>query len=84
MTKFFYLTKIGEDSTSSLNSVDEALCNHFGEPVSSDYWYQDWYNTLGLALAVGRSWENMKKVYPKKIDAIEFLQENYTVTAGDF
>jgi hypothetical protein len=71
----------------TLQSVDEAICQHFGVPVHPKYWFRDWHNIIGFKIAMGsalgsselRQWitENADDL----LDVLAFLETNYTSDA---
>lgn len=62
-----------------LNYIDECLCNHFGVKVDPKKWLCAWYDFIGLGLATGKTWEEMRSEYKKKVeewpDSAEFYQD---------
>jgi hypothetical protein len=68
------------------------LWNHFngGEPEGNDCWYGNWYNTIGLRMAMGtdagdqlKEWrENHGADHDGQWQAImAFFRDNYTMDA---
>jgi len=41
--------------------LDEDLCNHFGVPVHPDEYYLGWYDFVGLRLAMGKTFDDMRQ-----------------------
>ena len=83
MPNCFQLTKKGEVEPSTLNSVDEAICEYVGAPVDEKKWYYNWYNILGLAYACGKSCEEVARITHEqdpghKLDTVaRFIADNY-------
>jgi len=81
MPHCFSLTRKGEKETATLQSVDDAMCAHFGTIPNPKEWYKNWYSTIGLGLAVGHSLQKLKEFWPDKSEIIDWLDENYTSDA---
>ena len=86
MPNCFSLTKRGEDKAMLLQKVDAALWEHFegGEPEGNSQWYRYWYNTIGLDLAMGRTWEQIREALPensKMFVVVDYLKEHYVSDA---
>jgi hypothetical protein len=86
MPNCFSLTKIGEEEPTNLLNVDTELWCHFEgkEPDGNTKWYRYWHETVGLELAMGRSFEEIKEALPentKMLPLVEYLEKNYTVRA---
>jgi hypothetical protein len=76
-----------------LAHVDDLMCAHFNVTPHPIRYYANWYNTIGLALACGESFEQIKQRYLEdltedtsestrnycetKLAIIEWLQTNY-------
>lgn len=72
----------------TLTVIDEELCVHLGEPVRHDYWCRDWYNSIGLSLALGRSFDEIRenlKEFPEDetelLPVVEYLDANFITGA---
>lgn len=59
MPSCFQLTRKGDSEPSSLQHIDCCLCQHFELPWSADKWAANWYNNIGLMLAIGHSFEKI-------------------------
>ena len=91
MPNCFSLTRKGETETASLSDVDVEICNMLGVEVDKKYWVGGWYGTIGLLLAMGRSFEDINTIFNKESDEhpdetdiystlkriLAFLSENY-------
>jgi hypothetical protein len=55
MPSCFSLTRRGDSEPSSLQYVDRVLCQALDLSYSEDRWAGNWYNNIGLLLAVGKS-----------------------------
>ena len=84
MPNCFTLTKKGEKEPSLLNDIDKELCELLNEPFSTQYYVAAWYDTIGLCLAIGHSWDKMRETFEgseKLQKVIDYLEENYTTDA---
>jgi hypothetical protein len=68
---------------------------HFKEPSDPDHWLWSWNNTIGLALSLGRSFDDIIqecnsniaeypedfKYYLRKLEIAKYLSENFTSDA---
>lgn len=89
----FNLTKKGESSPTSLNRIDEEICDLLGIEVHPRRWAYAWYDYIGWELAFGHSFETIRKKIQKDSDGVtdkedldfyaqmlkiaNFLEENY-------
>ena len=87
MPNCFRLTRIGCEEPTNLIDVDTELWCHFekdGEPDGNTKWYRYWHGTVGLELAMGRTWDQIKEALPKNtkmLPLVEYLENNFTVRA---
>jgi uncharacterized protein YcfL len=84
MPNCFQLTKIGEQEPTVLQIVDDELWLEFtGKvPVPNVRWYRYWYDTIGLELAMGRSFKQILislKAQSKLAPIIEYLEKHYII-----
>lgn len=68
MPNCFQLALKGEKEPQRLNAIDEAICAHFGVEVDEVKWYKNWYNTIGLLLACGKSFAEIDEIFAKNDD----------------
>lgn len=64
-----------------LNEVDTAMCQALGVEPDPERWYKNWYNTIGLGLAIGHDLNRLREFFPDKLDVIAYLEEYYTTKA---
>ena len=86
MPNCFSLTKIGEEKPANLMEVDTELWNHFegGEPEGNTKWYRYWHDTIGLELAMGRSFKEIREGLAsnsKMGPVVDYLAEHYSARA---
>lgn len=82
MPACFALTKKGETKPTKLTQIDEELCIVFNAPVDPDKWYQNWYNTIGLGLALGYDWNSLREKLgddPETKGILDWLEAHYEV-----
>lgn len=61
--------------------VDDKMCAHFGAPVHESNYYENWYNEVGMGLAMGHTWDKLREIYhayPRTLAIIDYLEDNYT------
>ena len=75
----------------SLQQIDDEMRRHFKEPPDPGHWLWSWYNTIGLALSLGRSFtdiiqecqSNMNEYpedigyYKRKLAIANYLNDNF-------
>jgi len=93
MPNCFNLTRIGESEPTKLQTIDDMMRAHFGAPADPVKWYLGWYNSVGFALAVGKRFSEIKKIYrdyvaeshepadEQMVKVIEWLEENFESNA---
>lgn len=70
-----------------LAQIDNEMRAHFGVPADSSSWYHNWYNTIGFFLALGKSFDDLRKLFREPgwdhadelIKIVDWLDENFTV-----
>ena len=64
-------------------AIDEHMCEHFGVTPHEERWYLDWENRVGLSLAVGRTWDDLRndqRVDDEDfLDVLDYLEGHYEV-----
>lgn len=85
MANYFMLIPKGTDGKAEdLQDVDDKMRRHFGAEPSATEWYQNWYNTIGFGLSLGRSFPELKEHFKEFSDLVEvtdWLDSHYTVNA---
>jgi len=63
MPNCFSLTRKSDKAAGpvSLSKIDEELCQHFGVQPDPVKYYEGWYNSIGLQLALGRDFQYMRE-----------------------
>lgn len=67
-----------EDGPARLSKIDDDMREHFHAPPDDLNAYESWYSTIGFALAVGRTWDEIRESFPEKLEIINWLDEHYT------
>jgi len=64
-------------------SIDDRMREHFGAEPDDTNWYLGWYDTLGLAFAMGKSWEQIEEMFhdDEPLQVIGWLKSNYDIHA---
>jgi len=83
MPNFFQLIKKTDGQAETLVAVDEALCRMANVDPDPQVYYMGWVDTVGLLLACGRPWEEIRKTYEGSAleEVCAFLQMHYDVRA---
>lgn len=98
MPNCYQLFPVGEDQPAILQRVDDRLWREVGDcQPDPSKWYKNWHNIIGLALACGKSLDEIRDIlkeqlkmatgeaevddYVKLIEVTDFLKEHYTTTA---
>jgi hypothetical protein len=59
MPSCFCLYRKGSNTKAHLQDVDRDLCQNLELPYSDDEWVAYWYDSIGLLLAIGRTFEQI-------------------------
>lgn len=86
MPSCFSLTRRGDKSPAILQEIDRDICQNLGFTYSEDQWAFNWYNFIGLALAIGHSFEYIIDLCWKHEDweslrIAAYLNDNYSSDA---
>lgn len=96
MPACFQLFRKGESEAVPLNTIDEEICAYMELPVHDTLYCHDWFNTIGLKLAMGRSFDyiigwyegaSMKtkgedsEYYDTLLKIAEFLNERFSANS---
>lgn len=73
MPNCFILIPKGQEEEELLVTVDVEC-----DPL---YWHRGWADSIGLGLACGKTFEQLREILPSMIDIIDFLDANYTTDA---
>ena len=81
----FSLTRKNEKKLAVLQEIDTELWTHFedAEPKDNDQWYHNWYNCIGLSLAMGKTFDECfdRDYSERMLEIILYLDEHYTADA---
>ncbi len=80
MPNCFQLSRPGVGPV-ALQTIDEEMCKHFEVPCDPVRWYREWYNIIGLGLACGKSFEQLRNILPQHLDIIDWLDSQFTADA---
>lgn len=81
MPNCFQLLSKETGKADSFCEIDEKLCANFDWPVDPVSYAYSWYDILGLGLACGRSFEDLRGYCtdePELLQIIDWLDEHYT------
>lgn len=83
MPNCFSLTKIDEEEPTKLQEVDDDLWLKFtgSVPEPNEEWFRGWYDCVGLDLALGRTFTEIKAGYSvnsRMGPVVEYIEKHYT------
>ena len=83
MPNCFTLTSKATGKTEAFSKIDEDICAHLGVEVDPVEYVHGWYDSIGLGLAVGKSFDEMLEIFkePETIKIVNFLKDHYTSDA---
>jgi hypothetical protein len=97
MPNCFSLTRKSDKDAGpvSLQQIDNEMRIHFKEPPDPAHWLWSWYDTLGLALSLGLSFDHIIQdchanlaeypgdigYYKRKLSIAEYLNEHFVSDA---
>jgi len=84
MPNCFCLTSKLTNRITPFAQIDEELCAHLGVEVHPTKYAFGWYNCIGLALAMGKTFEQQRVLFkedPELLRIIDFLDQHYTPDA---
>lgn len=67
-----------------LATIDDRMRVFFGMPEDAESYLWGWKNIIGLAIACGKNWEEMKDIFSdseKALKIISYLSERYDAEA---
>ncbi|MDA3808600.1 MAG: hypothetical protein PF440_11900 [Thiomicrorhabdus sp.] len=82
----YQLTRVGEDKPSMLQDIDSELWEKFSstpEPENNDKWFLNWHNTVGMLLAMGKTFKDIRRILDLPSESVDdkvltYLETNYT------
>lgn len=84
MAACFQLISKATGKAASLSMVDDLMREHFGAPPSADSWFDNWYNSIGFAIACGGTFDTCRTDYadsPLRLQIIDWLESRFTTDA---
>ena len=64
-----------------LNTIDEEMCKHFNVPVHPNWYYKEWYNTVGFSLAMGLTFAEIREKQMGDPQVVDWLEANFVSSA---
>ena len=65
--------------------IDREICQLLGVEEHPTRWCDirdgDWFNTLGFGMACGKTYEQLRELYPEAVKVIDYLESKYTINA---
>jgi hypothetical protein len=86
MPNYFTLSRRSdlESGPVVLQHIDDEMRVHFGVPPDKDNWYMDWYTFIGLPLACGKTFTQIRAIYNDFYQAPAFSDERRCVEIIDW
>ena len=85
MPNYFQLKSIETGEPKNFVELDHEMCEHFGIKPDPDHWLMDWYNFIGLALSMGKTFDEIRAyVYKDEtpmLDIIDYIEQRYVPEA---
>lgn len=98
MPNYFMLTRKSDPEAGGVKftDIDAEMCAHFNVPCDENKWYMDWYRYLGLALAHGKTFDEVRQAAKSDaeshdcttdpdcirwLEIIDWLDNNFTPSA---
>lgn len=81
MPNCFQLIPKGQTEPEKLVVIDQKICEALEVECHPKYWCRGWYDLIGFGVACGKTFEQLRTIYPDMIDIIDFLDANYTTDA---
>lgn len=79
MARYLRLVRRDNGQADSFQDVDEEICALLGVQVDRVNWCRNWYNRVGLLLAVGQSFAEVREVVSADLHpVVDWLEANYT------
>lgn len=88
MPACFQLYRKNDTTTAlQLTDVDEEICKHMRLPVDEKKWCHNWYDTIGLAIALGmplgsdKLRDHFAGCRPELLSVLSFMESEYQSNA---
>ena len=87
MPAYFQLYPKNSDEPAKFADVDDKMRAHFNAPPDPDKYLCGWYDSIGMRLALGQSFDEIRaewfsyneaEGYDELIDILDWLEANYT------
>jgi hypothetical protein len=83
----FQLTKVGNSEPTPFQDIDNEICQNLGLEWDNDKYTHHWYDSIGLRLAIGQSWDEIVDEYKSRggdcpwvlVSIVAYLREHYLV-----
>ncbi len=84
MPHCFQLINRETGKADSFVEIDETICKYMDWPIDGDKFAFGWYDVIGLGLALGKSFDEIRRYYtdePELLKIIDWLDQRYTSDA---
>lgn len=79
MPNCFQLVRLSllDEGPVALSKIDAEMCYRFDVEPDPVTYYRMWFDTIGFGLACGKSWDQLRKLFPTRVDIIDWLSDNF-------
>ena len=85
MPNCFQLKSIETGEPKNFIELDNEMCEHFGIEPNPERWLMNWYNFIGLALSVGKTFDEIRTYVHEDetpmLDIIDYIEQRYVPDA---
>lgn len=87
MAAYLSLTRLEDQKEFKANDLielDNLICKAVGDDIHPKKWCRDWMDSIGLSLALGKDWLDVRKTWkdcPELMQIIEFLSHRFYNTS---
>ena len=81
MPNCFLLRNRATGEPDTLSDIDDKMREYFVVPPNATEWYQGWYDSVGLMLACGQTFDQIRKICPLMGAIVDWLDMHYVAEA---
>ncbi len=63
--------------------IDEKICEYMEVEPDPEWFYEGWYDSIGLAAAMGNDWPKIRETFEdtRLLPIIDFLSQRYDISS---
>lgn len=80
MPNYFKLIDKQTGEPTVFNQIDDDMRRQFNQPPDSEKYLWHWYDIIGLGLALGNTWDDLRELYnddSELMGVIDYLEQYY-------